>query len=101
MSKLTISTPTTHCPDRASAPDWTNVNYTYQIGTCSAGDWSYLVEKKSSEFDQAEVEIEIRRQFEAHKADCPHTKFQELYKQARTTTDKVAVIAKHLGLVET
>ena len=90
-----------YSPDRASPPNWTNENYTRLTGTCSAGDWSYAYERKSSEYNRIEAEAEIINAFNSHKADCPLTKFQELYKQAGTTTAKVAVIAKHLGLVET
>ena len=98
---LIINEPQIYCPDRACEENnWANENYTYQAGTCSACGWGCRIEKKSSEFDQAEAEASIRSQFESHKANCSLTKFQELYKQAGTTTAKVAVIAKHLGLLE-
>ena len=89
-----------YSPDRASPENnWTNENYTQLTGTCSAGDWSYAYERKSREFNRIEAEAEITNAYNSHKADCPLTKFQELYKQAGTTTAKVAVIAKHLGLL--
>ena len=90
-----------YSPDRASPENnWTNENYTRLTSTCSAGDWSYIYERKSSEYNRIEAEAEITKAFNSHKADCPLTKFQELYKQAGTTAAKVAVIAKHLGLLE-
>ena len=90
-----------YSPDRASPENnWTNGSYTRLTGTCSAGDWSYAYERKSSEYNRIEAEAEIINAFNSHKADCPLTKSQELYKQANTTATKVAVIAKHLGLLE-
>ena len=98
---LIISEPQIYSPDLAcKGNNFVNESYTYQAGTCSAGDWSYRVEKKSSEYNRIEAEVEIINAYNSHKADCPLTKFRELYKQARTTTTKVAVIAKHLGLLE-
>ena len=90
-----------YSPDRASPENnWTNENYTCLTGACSAGDWSYAYERKSSEYNRIEAEAEITKAFNSHKADCPLAKFQELYKQAGTTAAKVAGIAKHLGLLE-
>ena len=98
---LIISKPQIYCPDRACEENsFVNENYAFQTGSCSAGDWSYRVEKKSSEYNQTEAKAEITNAFNSHKADCPLTKFQELYKQAGTTTAKVAVIAEHPGLLE-
>jgi len=98
---LVISEPIVYSPDFASEENnFVNESYTYQAGTCSACGWGCRVEEKSSKFDQTEVEIEIRRQFEAHKANCRLTKYQGLYKETGTTASKIAVIAKMLGLVE-
>ena len=98
---LIIGEPQVYSPDLASSENsFTNKSYTYQAGTCSACGLSWRVERASSEFNQAGAEAEIRSQFEAHKADCKLTKYRELYKQAGTTAAKVAVIAKHLGLLE-
>ena len=98
---MLVLTEMIYSPDRASPENnWTNENYTRLTGTCSAGDWNYAYERKSSEYNRIEAEAEITNAYNSHKADCPLTKFQELYKQAGTTTAKVAVIAKHLGLLE-
>ena len=98
---LIIGEPQVYSPDLASSENsFTNKSYTYQAGTCSACGLSWRVERASSEFNQAGAEAEIRSQFEAHKADCKLTKYRELYKEAGTTAAKVAVIAKHLGLLE-
>ena len=98
---LIISEPFVYSPDLANETNnYINTSNTYQTGTCSAGDWSYAYERKSSEYNRIEAEAEITNAYNSHKADCPLTKFQELYKQAGTTTAKVAVIAKHLGLLE-
>ena len=98
---LIISEPFVYSPDLANETNnYINTSNTYQTGTCSACGWGCRVEEKSSKFDQTEVEIEIRRQFEAHKANCKVTKYQGLYKEAGTTASKIVVIAKMLGLVE-
>ena len=98
---MLVLTEMIYSPDRASPENnWTNENYTRLTGACSAGDWSYAYERKSSEYNRIEAEAEIINAYNSHKADCPLTKFQELYKQAGTTTAKVAVIAEHLGLRE-
>ena len=97
---MLVLTEMIYSPDRACPPNWVNENYTQLTGTCSAGDWNYTYERKSSEYNRIEAEAEIINAYNSHKADCPLTKFQELYKQAGTTTAKVAVIAKHLGLLE-
>ena len=98
---LIISEPFVYSPDLANETNnYINTSNTYQTGTCSAGDWSYTYERKSSEYNRIEAEAEIINAYNSHKADCPLTKFQELYKRAGTTTAKVAVIAKHLGLLE-
>ena len=98
---LVISEPIVYSPDFASEENsFLNESYTYQAGTCSAGDWNYTYERKSSEYNRIEAEAEIINAYNSHKADCPLTKSQELYKQAGTTAAKVAVIAKHLGLLE-
>ena len=68
---LQISEPIIHHPDRACAENnWANYSYTFQIGTCSAGDWSYRVEKLSSEYNQANAEAEITDAFNTHKPNC-------------------------------
>ena len=98
---LIISEPITYAPDLASSGNsFTNKSYTYQAGTCSACGLSWRVERASSEFNQAGAEAEIWSQFEAHKADCKLTKYRELYKEAGTATEKIAVIAEMLELVE-
>ena len=98
---MLVLTEMIYSPDRASPENnWTNENYTQLVGTCSAGGWSYIYERKSSEYNRLEAEAEIINVYNSHKADCPLTKSQELYKQAGTTAAKVAGIAKHLGLLE-
>ena len=98
---LIISKPQIYCPDRACEENsFVNENYAFQTGSCSGCGWGCQIEKKSSEFDQAEAEASIKSQFEAHKADCKLTKYRELYKQAGTATKKIAVVAQMLGLGE-
>ena len=81
---LDISEPITYCPDRASEENnWTNYSYTYQTGSCSAGDWSYIYERKSSEYNRIEAEAEIAREFEKHKLNCSQKQVEGLMAKAK------------------
>ena len=68
---MLVLTEMIYSPDRASPENnWTNENYTRLTGACSAGDWSFSVERRTSEYNRAEAEAGVALEFEKHKPNC-------------------------------